>query len=96
MLESSETSGPVGSNACTSSPALGGFFLLMGIFSLQSLIFVGHPETDDTLDRDPPFYQYYLSASHLPGLVLRTMDKAGSKTHRNACSPVLSSSGGES
>lgn len=30
-------------------------------------MFLGHPETDGTLDRDPAFYQYLLNASHLPG-----------------------------
>lgn len=50
VLESSRVSGPQGSSAFTPNPALGSSCLLLRIFSHQSLIFMEHPETDDTLE----------------------------------------------
>lgn len=98
MFESSKSSGPAAFHACTPPLPLVAFFffLLMGLFRFQSLIFVGSPGTDDTLDRDPLLDQYLLSAPQPLGLVLRTTDKGGSKTPKNTCSPVVSSSGGDS
>lgn len=79
-----ESLGPQGSDAFTPFPALGIFWwcLLLSIFSPWSLIFMGHPEMDDTLDKDPSFDQYWLSSSHLPGMVLSTMDNAGNRNCR--------------